>query len=228
MTDRERYKRTFSRLHASGEILMEVKTMQKIKIMPIRRFLAVAAAALLIAAMATVAYAADVGGIRRHFQIWLNDGTPVEVEFSMPDGEMGKYTASYKDADGNEQIIYGEITSGDTENTDVDTDSEVMASLNAPQVEYRDDGSVWVHHNGKDIEITDLFEDGVCQLELENEQFELEDGEVQKSLYLTIQYGEGYTSSSDGFVPSIGGDHGSTWVWTDEGAPMDADEVEAP
>lgn len=193
MTDRERYKRTFSRLHASDEILLEVNSMKKIKIMPMRRLLAIAAAAALIAAMATVAYAADIGGFRRHFQIWLSDGTPVEIEFNMPEGEMGNYTASFKDGNGNDVVIYGEIASGKAGEGGGEADAEAMGSLtlDAPQVEYRDDGTVWVHYNDRDIEITDLFDKGVCHLELENEQFETEDGEVAKSVYLTIQYGEG-------------------------------------
>ena len=223
MTDRERYKRTFSQLHASDRVMMEVTSMKKIKVMPMRRLIAIAAAVVLIAAMATVAYAADIGGFRRHFQIWLKDGTPVDVEFNMPDGELGNYTASFKDENGNEVVIYGEIASGDAGDATGDAEAETMSSLNAPQVEYRDDGTVWVHYNGKDIEVTNLFEKGVCHLELENEQLETEDGEVTKSLYVTIQYGEGYTTSTEGFVHSIGGDHGSTWVWTDEETPEEGE-----
>lgn len=228
MTDRERYKRTFSKLHASEEILLEVNNMKKIKIMPVRRLVAVAAAAMLIAAMATVAYANDVGGIQRHFQIWLN-GMPVEVEFSMPDEDTGSYVISYKDDNGEEQMVYGHIASVDIGEADGEADAAAMKSLTAPQVEYRDDGTVWVHYNGKDMEITDLFEDGVCQLELETEQFETEDGEVTKSQYLTIQYGDGsgYVSTRD-FVSSIGGDHGSTWIVTDDGTAVDGDNIENP
>lgn len=221
MTNRERYKRAFSGLHASGE-MMEVASMKKIKIMPIRRLVAVAAAALLIAAMATVAYANDVGGIQTTIQILLKDGTLLNVtdirEITLDDGTVVK--SAYFETTGDEfegtdvecevtyngepQTVHGYITyipDGEFMETDGEVDSAAMPSVEAAEVEYRDDGTVWVHYNDRDIEITDLFEDGVCHLELENEQFETEDGEATKSTYLTIQYGEGEGFASvDEFV----------------------------
>lgn len=242
MTDRERYKRTFSQLHASEEILLEVKTMKNIKIMPVRRLVAVAAAALLIAAMATVAYAADVGGIQTTIQILLKDGTLLNVtdirEIVLEDGTVVK-SAFFETADmepkddveievnynGERQVVHGTVVSMEPG----EVDAESMESLEVFPVEYRDDGTVWVHYNNRDIEITDLFEGGVCSLELENEQIEVEDGEVTKSTYLTIQYGEGEGYASVGeFVSRIGGDYGSTWVVTDDGTAADGDEVENP
>lgn len=204
MTDRERYKRTFSGLHASEEILTEVETMKNVKIIPVRRLVAIAAAALLIAAMATVAYANDIGGIQNTIQILFKDGTLLMTdiqEITLDDGTIVK-SAYFETVDteferddveievnydGEPQAVYGYIVSGEV--------SEAMPSVETPEVEYRDDGTVWVHYNGKDIEITDLFEDGICHLELENEQVEVEDGEETKSVSLTIQYGE-----SEGFA----------------------------
>lgn len=204
MTDRERYKRTFSKLHASEEILLEVNSMKKIKIMPIRRLAAIAAAAMLIAAMATVAYANDIGGIQETIQILLKDGTLLKVtdirEYKQEDGSTVKTAIFQVDEDGNAEAVHGQVTSMEAGESDLLVDTEVMASADVAEVEYKDDGTVWVHYNGEDIEITDLFEDGVCYLELENEQI---DDETTRSVYLTIQYGEGagYTST-DEFIAS--------------------------
>lgn len=227
MTDRERYKRTFSKLHASEEILLEVNSMKKIRIMPIRRLAAIAAAAMLIAAMATVAYANDIGGIQTTIQILLKDGTLLNVtdirEIKLEDGTVVK--SAFFETDGTEfegndveceviyngepQAVHGYITyipSGELMETDGEADAEAMPSVEAAEVEYRDDGTVWVHYNGKDMEITDLFVDGVCHLELENKTVEIEDGEETKSVSLTIQYGEGsgYASVEE-FVSSYSG-----------------------
>lgn len=242
MTDRERYKRTFSQLHASEKILTEVQTMKNIKIMPVRRLIAIAAAAMLIAAMATVAYAADIGGIQATIQILLKDGTLLNVtdirEIKLEDGTVVK-SAFFETVDmepkddieievnynGEHQVVHGMVVSMEPG----EVDAESMESVDAYQVEYRDDGTVWVHYGDRDIEITDLFEGGVCHLELENEQVEVEDGEVTKSTYLTIQYGEGEGYASVGeFVSRIGGDYGSTRVVTDDGTAVDEDEVENP
>ena len=73
MTDKERYKRTFSLLRASQEDFMEVKAMNdNVRILPVRKLAALCAAVVLVVAMATVANAADVGGIRRAVQIWVH------------------------------------------------------------------------------------------------------------------------------------------------------------
>ena len=70
MTDKERYKRTFSLLRASQEDFMEVKAMNdNVRILPVRKLAALCAAVVLVVAMATVAYAADVGGIQRAVQV---------------------------------------------------------------------------------------------------------------------------------------------------------------
>ena len=65
MTNKQRYQRTFSVLHASEDCLMEVKAMKHTKKINISRLAAVCAAAVMVMALACAAYAADVGGIQR-------------------------------------------------------------------------------------------------------------------------------------------------------------------
>lgn len=66
------------------------------------------------------------------------------------------------------------------------TEEELMEQLMMPEVEYEDDGSVWVYWLDQKIDITDKFEDGVCYVKLVS-------GEETK--YVTVQYQNGYAVS---------------------------------
>ena len=68
---------------------------------------------------------------------------------------------------------------------------ELLEYLSRPEVEYREDGTVWVHWLGQSLDITNQFEDGVCYVKLDN------GGET---LYLTVEYGGGYTASPHRYV----------------------------
>ena len=71
------------------------------------------------------------------------------------------------------------------------TEEELLEYLSRPEVEYREDGTVWVHWLGQSLNITDQFEDGVCYVKLNS------GGET---LYLTVEYGGGYTASPHRYV----------------------------
>ena len=58
--------------------------------------------------------------------------------------------------------------------------------MNQPEVEYQEDGSVWVYYYDQEIDITDQFKDGVCYVKVSN-------GET--TLYMTIVYQNGYCVS---------------------------------
>ena len=92
MTNKERYQRTFSTLHASEDILMEVKTVKTHKVY-VSKLVAVCAAAVMVLALASVAYAKDAGGIQRNVQIWLH-GDQTDAVMVVEDGE---YTLTYTD-----------------------------------------------------------------------------------------------------------------------------------
>ena len=103
MTDRQRYKRTFSLLHASDSCFMEVRKMKQTRHMPVRRLISVCTAAVLITIMAAAAYAADVGGIQRTIQLWIHgDQTNATLEV-----ENGSYHLTYTDGDGKTRQISG-------------------------------------------------------------------------------------------------------------------------
>ena len=188
MTDKERYKRTFSRLQASRLEFTEEMMMNKTKIMPARRMVALCAAALMIAAMATVAYAADVGGIRRAVQIWIHG----DQTNAVMDIQNGHYLLSYEDENGETQTVGGGGVAIDAFGRERPlTEEELLEELNSPKVECLEDGTVWVYYQDQKMEITDRFENGVCYVQLK-------DG--GKVLYLTVEADGGYSMSPHGYV----------------------------
>lgn len=188
MIDKEQYQRTFGVLHAS-ELILKEETEMKTKHVPIRKALTLCAAVLLMLSLTAVCYGADVGGIRRTVQIWIHGDQTTAVM----DIQDGQYTLSYEDADGNlHERGGGGVALGPFGQERPLTEEELLAHLNQPEVSYHDDGTVWVYWKEQAMEITHQFnDDGVCFLQLR-------DGE--DTMYLTIQYENGYSMSSFGFV----------------------------
>lgn len=183
MTNKEKYQRTFSVLHASDEFELEVKPMKQTTRKAIPRLVAVCAAVVMVIGMSVVAYAADVGGIQRTIQIWLH-GEQTDAVLEIQDGE---YSMRYEDAEGNPHELQGGGVAIEPDGQERPlTEEEIMEHLSGPEVEYEDDGSVWVYYMDQSLEVTDLFEDGVCYVQLK-------DGD--DSLYMTIKYGRGHATS---------------------------------
>ena len=65
-----------------------------------------------------------------------------------------------------------------------------METMNQPEVEWCDDGSVWVYYYDQKIDITDKFEDGICYIKVNG---------PEESLYMTIKYKDGYAASPNRF-----------------------------
>ncbi len=184
MTNKQRYQRTFSTLHASRDCLMEVYTMKREKKFRVSKLAAVCAAAAIFMGLATAAYAADVGNIQRTIQLWINgDQTDAVLEI-----RSGSYTVTYEDPDGAaHEFGGGGVAFNDDGSERPLTEAEIMDHLDAPDVQYRDDGSVWVCYHDSSIEITDRFdESGVCYVQVETDK---------GPLYLTVKYDRGYASS---------------------------------
>ena len=187
MTNKEKYKRTFSALHASGHFL-EVKPMKTAKTTRIPRLVAACTAIIVLFSLSCVAYAADIGGIQRNIQLWLHgEQTDAVLEI-----QNGTYTLSYEDSDGQTHIREGGGISIDAwGNEQPITEEDILEHLNAPEVSYEEDGSVWVYYYGQEIEITDLFdEDGVCYVQLKN------DSEI---IYVTVKFKGGFAYSTKKF-----------------------------
>lgn len=186
MTNKQRYQRTFSALHASESCLMEVKEMKKQ--FRVSRLAAACLAAVMVMGLASAAYAADVGGIQRTIQLWI-DGDKTDAVLDIQGGE---YTVTYQDPDGVSHEIGGGGVAYENGIERPLTEAEILEQLDSPDVQYREDGSVWVCYRGGATEITDRFdEDGVCYVQLNTE-----DG----PLYLTAKYQNGFACSPHSYI----------------------------
>ena len=177
MTDKEKFQKTFDKLHASPDVLMEVLNMTtNEKVVPVRKrryipkVAAAVAALVLVVGSGSAAYAMDLGGIQRVVQVWIH-GDQTDATFTV---ENGTYTLDYKDA----------------ERKDVHQGGGGVA-FNAPEVLYEDDGKVFLYYLDQKLDITDKFEDGICYIELQV------DSKIQ---YMTIKYQNGYAMSPHGYV----------------------------
>lgn len=192
MMDKQQYQRTFGVLHASGDFLREAQTMKQTRHFSPRRAICLCAAVVLLLGLAQVCYAADVGGIQRIIQIWIRG----EQTNAVMDIRSGQYHVEYRDADGetHERCGGGVAIEPNGQERPV-TEAEMMEYLNMPEVEYLQDGTVWVYYHDQAMEITDKFEDGVCFVQLK-------DGEDVR--YLTVEYQNGYSCSPNAFIQPNG------------------------
>ncbi len=201
MTDRERYQRTFSTLHASPELNLEVSEMKmnRTKKRHITKAAAICAAAVIAATIGTVgAYAADVGGIQRKVQIWLNgEQTDAVLEIEpgfdadgtmINEDGMTKYTLTYEDENGEKHERQGGGIAMDKDGNPVQiTEEDIMAQIDTPEVLYNDDGTIVVSYHGQNIDITDKFdEDDFCYVTVNTDPV----------TYMTIKKNDGYASST--------------------------------
>ena len=187
MTDKEQYKKVFDKVTSFGMEPLEVyRLMQKKrKHTYIHKAAAAAAAAALIVCSTGVAYAANVGGIQRTIQLWVH-GDQTNAELVIEDGHYS-YSVSYQE-DGSAQTISGGGVAIEDDGTERPlTEEEIMTELYMPEVEYKEDGTVWVYYYNQKIDVTDSFEDGVCYVKLVN---------GDETRYLTIKYDDGYSVSS--------------------------------
>ena len=151
-----------------------------------RRITGLILAACLVFTLAVTAYAADIGGIRRIIQIWLYG----EQTTAVLDIQDGQYTLT--DEDGSFMMGGGGVAIEPDGSERPLSEEEILEHLDQPEVEHREDGSIWVYYRGQKIEITDRFDDdGICYLELR-------DGD--DVLYATIERSGGMATSPVGYV----------------------------
>lgn len=189
MTNKEKYQRTFSELHASADFIEEIETMKKTKKRTTPKFVTIAAVIVLIVALSGVAYATDLGGIQRTVQVWFH-GDPTDAVFEVQDGE---YTLTFEDENGETHTQQGGGVAIDIFGRERPlTEEELMINVNSPEVVYNDDGSVWVYYLDQKIDITDKFdENGICYVQLK-------DGNA--SIYMTIDDNGGYSMNTNKYV----------------------------
>lgn len=185
MTNKEKYKQAFSALHSPDGLILEVEKMKKIKKQTmIKAAVLITGACLLTAGGGSIAYAADLGGIQRTVQLWIEgDKTDVTFEYN----PSGSYQASYQKEDGTlEEFGGGGVAIEDDGTERPLTESELLEELNSPTVRYLEDGTVWIYYQDQVLEITDRFKDGVCYAKV---------SAGGETLYMTILYQDGWCSS---------------------------------
>lgn len=190
MTNHEKYKEAFSVLHTSTDFSLEVKKMEHMKKQHhVKRLVASIAACTALVGSATAAYAADLGGIQRTLQVWIHgDQTQVTMEL---DGN-GHYQMDYVDAAGEHKTQGGGgVALGPDGSERPLTEEELLEELNAPSVEYEENGRVYVYWLDQKVEITDKFENGVCYVKLVN-------GDDVR--YMTVKDGVGWSTSPTKFL----------------------------
>ena len=188
MTNKEKYKQAFSVLHTSDISEGEVKYMAKLRKQQKMKLAAAAIAVCVIVGGTGTAYAANVGGIQRTIQLWMHgDQTSATFDFNADDGS---YNLEYQDESAKTVSQGGGgVALGPNGSERPLTEEELMEELNAPDVEYLDDGSVWVYYKNQKIEITDKFDkDNVCYVKIEN---------GNETIYMTVKYQDGYSTSPD-------------------------------
>ena len=193
MTNKETYQQAFSVLQTSGDFSMEVEKMaMRQKHHKVKTIAAAVAACIVLVGGAGTAYAANLGGIQRTIQLWINgDQTNATLEINN-DGNSSTYTIKIPDENGNSTEITGGGVAMDGDGVERPlTEDEIMEQINQPDVEYEDDGSVWLYYKDRKLDITDRFEDGICYVKLT-------DGKDVK--YLTIKYNDGYAMSDSKYV----------------------------
>lgn len=190
MTNKEKYKQAFSAIHASDDFSLEVEKMERTNRQhKFKTMIVLIAACVMVVGSATVAYAADVGGIQRTIQLWIyGDQTEATIQF---DGN-GNYSMDYTDSEGNAVHAGGGGVAIHPDGSESSlSDEELLNLMNAPDVNYEDDGSVWVYWLDQKIDITDKFENDVCYVKLVTSE---------KTLYMTIKYQNGYATSPDKYL----------------------------
>ncbi len=193
MTNKEKYRQAFSVLQTSGDFSMEAEQMaMRQKHHKMKTIAAAVAACIVLVGGAGTAYAANLGGIQRTIQLWINgDQTNATLEINN-DGNSSTYTIKIPDENGNSTEITGGGVAMDGDGVERPlTEDEIMEQINQPDVEYEDDGSVWLYYKDRKLDITDRFEDGICYVKLT-------DGKDVK--YLTIKYNDGYAMSDSKYV----------------------------
>ena len=188
MTDRKKFQKTFSKLHASPDLLTEVMEMAEKRRYHIPKVAVAAIACVVILGSGTAAYAMNVGGIQRTIQIWIH-GDQTDAQFVVEDGS---YTLDYEDENGEAVHRGGGGVAIEDDGTERSlTEEELMEEINSPEVEYEEDGSVWIYYKNQKMDITDKFEDGVCYVELK-------DGDTIQ--YMTVKYQNGYALSPERYL----------------------------
>ena len=147
MTNKEKYQKAFSTLHASDNISLEVEIMEKNKkLYRMKKAAAACAAVAVVFGSKTVADGSDLGGIRQKITAWFHGE---QAQMDVTDNGDGSY--SYKYVDDNGQTYEGSgggVAIDDNGNEIPLTADELMEHV-GNEVEKDQDGNVWLYYYDK-------------------------------------------------------------------------------
>ena len=190
MTNHEKYKKAFSVLQPSPRSLQEVENMARLQKRTKIKTASEVGSGCIVLGGSGIAYAANVGGIQRTVQLWIHgDQTTATLNSS----DDGTYTIEYPDEDGSiSQSGEGGVALEPDGTERPLTEDEIIQEMNAPDIEYNDDGSVWVYYHDQSIDITNKFDkENVCYVKIA-------DGD--ETLYLTVKYQNGFSYSNEKYI----------------------------
>lgn len=168
-SNEERYKKSFDNLHLSGDFSSRLKgSLEKEredkKVVNLFSAGKIAAAiAICSLACGTACYAADVGGIRTNFALWMN-GSSREIE--VQDNGDGSYT--YYDENGKEYGFGGISYGPGGEEVPMSAEDLVNLMNNDGTLEFTEDDKVIFHYRNISEDVTDKIEDGELHVHLED------------------------------------------------------------
>lgn len=191
MTNKEKYKKAFSTLQISDSLSWEVKRMAKLKKRhKMKMAAALIAACLLISITGTAAYAKNVGGIQRTIQLWFH-GDQTDATLNINTDGTYSIQSSGKDGTVEEQSGCGVAIEADGSERPL-TEAELKEHLDAPEVDYKEDGTIWVYYHNQKIDITDKFDkDDICFIKVT---------EGKEIFYITISKEGSWGSSNDKYM----------------------------
>ncbi len=174
MTNKEKYQRAFSQLHPSNHFKVKLEDNMMKHTLRFRNAFVAFCVVLALAAGGATVYAADIGGIQRTIQIWLNgDQTDVTLTINESDG-------SYAITDDNGDIIQsggGIAIEADGSERPL-TSEEIYEELTNQVTTDHIDGRMYLLYKNQKIDVTDKFADNdYCYLTLK-------DGD--ETLYVTV------------------------------------------
>ena len=187
MTNKEKYKKAFSALESQECSFQEIEQMAALQKKTKMKITAAIVTGCVLLGGTGTAYAMNVGGIQRMVQIWMH-GEQTNAVLDVTDDGIG-YSITWKDENGEEREVSGGGIAYELNGKERPlTAEEYLEEWDSPDVEYLDDGSVWVYYRDQKIDITDKFDkDGICYVQVK-------DG--KDPIYMTIKYQNGWGCDS--------------------------------
>lgn len=190
MTNKERLKKAFSALHTSDDFVLDLEDKTMKNKYGFRKAAIAACAALAVCAGGVTCYAANVGGIQRTVQVWLNgDQTDAVITVDEKDG-IAQYNV--KDKNGKDIQNGGGVAIEDDGSERPLTADEIENHLNNSPTTETINGHKYLFYKDQKVDLTGKFnKDGLCFVTFK-------DGD--KNLYVTVSKNGGLSSSDKRYV----------------------------